>query len=667
LKAALVAAMAGVLAIAPFPGSAGLRTGLLFLAATLVVVMQWRERDLPARPWPRGVIAAFALWCALACLSLAWSIDPRFTAGELRGEILYGATAFATFFLAARFGSWTLWTRAVLAGTLAVFVLNILQEVLPVGISRHSVLGQGGMWSTHLVIAAPLVLAMGWPGPARLPGGPVLRVACLALIVAAALQTGNRTVWVALAAELVVASLLSRRLLTHEEWRREMRPMAVAGIAIVGAFLFVLRDRAALVVPGPDHAIGWAFDLRPQIWAVAWEQFRDAPWVGHGFGREIVARAFAVVVPPPELHHPPILHAHNVFIDAALQLGVAGVAALVAVFAALARQFRACFRDRGTVAFGIIGLTLLAGFVVKNLTDDFLHRHNGLMFWAVNGLLLGLVRPPAPGMASAAAAWVMRPEDSGPRVDFLCNVCGTQNRGVPLARVENRETPACARCDSTLRQRALMYLLSMELHGRPLTLPQFPIDRRVRGLGLSDWEGFAAELARRVTYTNTYYTRAPQLDISAIPPAWEGTQRFVIASDVFEHIPSFALDAAFRNTRRLLASGGFLIFTVPYVKVGDTREFFPRLHDFRIAEIDGRRVLLNTTEEGVQERFDDDLDFHGGEGMTLAMRMFSEADVLRRLAAAGFASARVCDERYPPYGIVWPPGMDHSLPIVARA
>jgi hypothetical protein len=27
--------------------------------------------------------------------------------------------------------------------------------------------------------------------------------------------------------------------------------------------------------------------------------------------------------------------------------------------------------------------------VVKNLTDDFMHRHNALVFWALNGMLLG--------------------------------------------------------------------------------------------------------------------------------------------------------------------------------------------------------------------------------------------------------------------------------------
>jgi hypothetical protein len=41
---------------------------------------------------------------------------------------------------------------------------------------------------------------------------------------------------------------------------------------------------------------------------------------------------------------------------------------------------------------GAIGLALVAAFLVKNLTDDFFNRHNALVFWALNGLLIGLGR-----------------------------------------------------------------------------------------------------------------------------------------------------------------------------------------------------------------------------------------------------------------------------------
>jgi hypothetical protein len=212
--------------------------------------------------------------------------------------------------------------------------------------------------------------------------------------------------------------------------------------------------------------------------------------------------------------------------------------------------------------------------------------------------------------------------------------------------------------------RSLMYLLSLELFGKPLTLPQFPDDRSIVGLGMSDWEGYAHTLERKFAYTNTYYHAEPRLDIAHVPSDALGRNRFLISSDVFEHIPAFELDAAFRNSRGLLRDDGFLLFTVPFNKDGETREHFPRLHRFSIEESGGRRILRNRTLAGEEETFDN-LVFHGGDGMTLEMRMFSEPDLRRRLGAAGFTSIEVHSEHYPEFGILWP--MDWAVPVVARA
>ena len=251
----------------------------------------------------------------------------------------------------------------------------------------------------------------------------------------------------------------------------------------------------------------------------------------------------------------------------------------------------------------------------------------------------------------------------GEDVDFLCNVCGAANR-VRRSDVENRETHSCLACRSSLRMRSIVHWLSMELFGESLPLPRFPVDKSIRGLGMSDWEGYAGALARKFSYTNTFYDREPRLDITRIRDRDVGRYRFLISSDVLEHVPVGSLDAAFRNARRLLGASGVLILTVPFDKHGDTREHFPRMNDFRIDEEGGRRVLRNRTAAGVEELYDT-LVFHGGEGLTLEMRQFSEPDLVRRLREAGFCSVRVCPDHVPEYGILWP--MDWAVPIVARA
>lgn len=255
------------------------------------------------------------------------------------------------------------------------------------------------------------------------------------------------------------------------------------------------------------------------------------------------------------------------------------------------------------------------------------------------------------------------PSDPEQKVDFVCNVCGNQNRAVSLRLVRAREDQSCGHCKSSLRMRSVVYALSMELFGKALVLPEFPIDKSISGLGMSDWDGYANGLAQKLAYTNTYYHTEPRLDITNLPEAEIGSRRFLISSDVFEHIPILALDSAFRNSRRLLRENGVFIFTVPNAKSGETLEHFPRMHDFRIIETKGKRFLYNRTVEGDEEIFDD-LIFHGGDGMTLEMRKFSEPDLLRRLGAAGFSSVKVYSDCVSEFGIVWP--VDRDVPIAAR-
>ena len=71
-------------------------------------------------------------------------------------------------------------------------------------------------------------------------------------------------------------------------------------------------------------------------------------------------------------------------------------------------------------------------------------------------------------------------------LDFRCNVCGHRNSRVPLEQVQNRECQSCRGCGSSLRMRSVMRALSIELHGTTLPVPEFPVDKAIAGLGMSD-------------------------------------------------------------------------------------------------------------------------------------------------------------------------------------
>jgi len=110
------------------------------------------------------------------------------------------------------------------------------------------------------------------------------------------------------------------------------------------------------------------------------------PWTGYGFGRRILAGPLST-----ELGNPLLAHAHNVFASQWMQTGLPGLVAFAAFIAALALSYLRFLRSRDdTLAFvGMLGLALVAGFLAKNQTDDFLFRSNAKEFWAMTALLLG--------------------------------------------------------------------------------------------------------------------------------------------------------------------------------------------------------------------------------------------------------------------------------------
>ncbi len=249
----------------------------------------------------------------------------------------------------------------------------------------------------------------------------------------------------------------------------------------------------------------------------------------------------------------------------------------------------------------------------------------------------------------------------GGMLTFTCNLCGTVNAAT-LPQL-SREASSCVECGSNVRFRAIACLITREVLGRPAVLPSLGTHPVIAGVGLSDAHTYAPQLARIFDYENTYYHTEPRLDIAAIDSAREGRYDFVIASDVFEHVTP-PVSRAFTNARRLLKPGGKFIFTVPFTLEAQTREHFPSLHDWSLAEQEGKWRLTNRTTADTVETFDD-LVFHGGPGSTLEMRVFSRDALEAHFHDAGFARMRVAAEPYLPYGIHWPEPW--SVPMVAYA
>lgn len=246
-----------------------------------------------------------------------------------------------------------------------------------------------------------------------------------------------------------------------------------------------------------------------------------------------------------------------------------------------------------------------------------------------------------------------------PLISFTCNICGAANtlEEVPW------EPPTCSGCNSNVRMRALIHLLSIELYGKPRPLSEFPRNKNIKGFGLTDDLLYATPLANTFDYTNTFYDREPYLDLTEPHPEQYGTYDFILSSDVFEHVAP-PVERAFEEACQLLKPNGFLCITVPSTAADeDTVEYYPELHEYSIVELGGEHILVNRKRDKTLA-VHRDLEFHGGVGATLVMRLFSQRDLARKLQGCGFSEVVYQTASVETHGIVM--AGQWSLPLVAR-
>lgn len=247
-------------------------------------------------------------------------------------------------------------------------------------------------------------------------------------------------------------------------------------------------------------------------------------------------------------------------------------------------------------------------------------------------------------------------------LDYTCNICGAAC-STPEEEL-GRETASCRCCGSTVRMRAIGYLITTALFGTGLPLVDLPVRRDIRAVGLTDAGQYAERLAGRIDYTNTWLHKEPRLDITSPPDEQIGQYDLVVSSDVFEHVLP-PVQRAFDGAVSLLKPGGHLVLTVPSIPTGSTVEHYPDAVDYDVVEVaPGVFEVDVVREDGTKRRVTDPV-FHGGPGSTLEMRVFGMPDVLWHLGAAGFTAVRTLADDVDEYGIIIPDN-GFSVPVLAR-
>jgi putative inorganic carbon (HCO3(-)) transporter len=358
---------------------------LLWLLAVLVGILVTADPDLTL-PKATGLLLGLTLWRTLV------------VQGQAAGQ---RSLALALFLLAAL--AMIALGAAGVDWRVKVPLFERVIALLPAGLLP---LPEGGPSAVHANQLAGTIL-LGWPLSLALVAAEwwsprrsrwvVLLAAMTALIGAVLLLLAqSRAGWVGGAAGLLALLWLAQARRGPWTLARRRTWLALAGVGLLLCLVVTpvagrwLASQATPGTAGPWETLAFRFE----VWRYALEAMGDFPLTGTGLGtfRQVVLRLYPVTAFP----NPDVAHAHNVFFQVALDVGLPGLVAYLALLllAALTgwHWLRGGAGNRPAVAMGV--LASLLAFHVFGLIDTIAPGAKpGLLFWWLLGLLGQAERP----------------------------------------------------------------------------------------------------------------------------------------------------------------------------------------------------------------------------------------------------------------------------------
>ena len=361
----------------------------------LAAIANARRHREQMEPMPgMAVVGLLAFWMLWSVFSVVWSPRPAFTLEELRNEVLNNAILIAIFYYVAADERAIRTLVVATIGGFALHAVAILAVAPQSGDFDPFRWHYGVVWvATWLALTAPFLVLPLFPRPLGWGGGPkaiVVVILLSALLLSLAVATENRMIWIAFGTEALVLLVFAIRRWPEKAafWRGRIVTATVIGAAVLLAgFVWTLNERVPKqATETADVASTLRKDPRFDLWSRSLQTIAEHPWLGHGFGKGIAGDEMVRTLRNPLLWHP-----HNVFLSQWQQTGLVGMAAVIGLFVALGHRMVRFIRSRddAVALTGAIGLAVLLGFLLKNMTDDFLVRGAAKEFWAYTAMLLG--------------------------------------------------------------------------------------------------------------------------------------------------------------------------------------------------------------------------------------------------------------------------------------
>ena len=404
-----------LMAILPLGHVTALRTGLALPLLGLAIAVAVKQAGWQSISKVPGLAIWLALltWCGL---SAWWSPAPDVTWSKFRFDLLIPFLAYVAAYHMGRFsGAPKYLLLGPLIGTALLAALSLFAWLpIPDWIKAETQFGTyapmpfwypgvGEASAYSVLLFGPLLawwVAARRESSAIATWGPALAfVAILAIIVAS--NRRNALVVLLLSAPLFFVLFgrdgkpLSRKFIGGLCAAFLLAVALVAGFFEYGARERMSPEQRSALAPNTSAAlILIKAEPRPKMWAYYLEKASQHPWRGVGFGRTVPAVFYDTksdqTLASYDAHA--ATHAHNLALNWVLQTGVIGLAIFATLLIAIARRAwrkRTSSRDHRLLACAVIA-TIFA-MLLRNMTDDFLVYGIAIMFWAMLGVMLGLL------------------------------------------------------------------------------------------------------------------------------------------------------------------------------------------------------------------------------------------------------------------------------------
>lgn len=277
--------------------------------------------------------------------------------------------------------------------------LNVITRQLPVlvrglpgaedGLSPNQLAGT-------LIWVFPILIVLFWSALKKQNQGhpilrsPVVLMGGLALVLFTFLLTQSRGGWIGGVVAIALLGVLTDKRL------RWLVPVGL--IVMVIAFGYIGWDKVGdlLVSDATEAVVGNLSSLgfRQEVWQVALWGIADFPFTGMGLGtfREVARLLYPLNVAPGY----DIAHAHNIFLQTALDLGIVGLIAYISLWIGSAFMLGRVLRhtdDRFIRWLAIGASSCMAGYFVYGLSDAVaLGAKPGIFFWWLLGIVVALYK-----------------------------------------------------------------------------------------------------------------------------------------------------------------------------------------------------------------------------------------------------------------------------------